>query len=87
MVEALSIYKTWKGYTFVYEGSPKLVFSLKEPNSCFTRNNAIRISVEAKGRKKDSDFEINGYFPDRNCSIVDSRGNTVAQVLITITLS
>ncbi|RVW44047.1 Protein LURP-one-related 6 [Vitis vinifera] len=26
------------------------------------------------------DFEINGYFPDRDCSIVDSKGNIVAQV-------
>ncbi|PON38292.1 LURP1-related protein domain containing protein [Trema orientale] len=84
MVEALSIYRTWKGYSYDYEGAPKLVFSLKEPNnSCLASNNVIRISVGPKGTtgKKDWDFEINGYFPDRNCSIVDSRsGNIVAQV-------
>lgn len=85
MVEALSIYKTWKGYSFDYEGAPKLVFSLKEPNnSCLARNNFIRISTEPGGiiSKKDWDFEINGHFPDRNCSIVDSKsGNVVAQVI------
>ncbi|EXB38970.1 hypothetical protein L484_027406 [Morus notabilis] len=80
MVEALSIYRTWKGYTFDYEGAAKLVFSLKEPKSCLARSNAIRICVEPKERKKDWDFEIKGYFPDRDCSIVDSRGNIVAQV-------
>ncbi|KAM3693732.1 hypothetical protein ACJW30_07G006100 [Castanea mollissima] len=44
----------WKGYTFDYEGSQKLVFSLKEPNSCLVRNNAIKISTEPRdGVKKE----------------------------------
>ncbi|XVF48880.1 hypothetical protein PTKIN_Ptkin03bG0223700 [Pterospermum kingtungense] len=83
MVEALSIHKKWKGYTLDYEGSQKLVFTLKEPRpiSCFANNNAIGISIEPKGStSKDWDFEIKGYFPDKNCSIIDSIGNIVAQV-------
>jgi hypothetical protein len=81
MVQALSIHRKWKGYTFDYEGSQKLVFSLKEPNfSCLGRNNAIRVSTEPRRSNKDWDFEIKGYFPDRSCSIVDSLGNIVAQV-------
>ncbi|KAL5537834.1 hypothetical protein UlMin_043723 [Ulmus minor] len=81
MIEALSIYRKWKGYTFDYEGEKKLVFRLKEPNSCLARNNAIRISVDPRGSKKDSEFfEIKGYFPDRDCSIVDYKGVVVAQV-------
>lgn len=82
MVEALSIHKKWKGYTFDYLGSQKLVFTLKEPRPipCFAKSNAIRISTEPKGSTKEWDFEIKGYFPDRNCSIIDSIGNIVAQV-------
>jgi len=81
MVEALSIYKKWKGYSLNYEGSQTLVFSLKEPNSCFVKNNGIRISIEPRAAgNKGWDFEIRGYFPDRNCSIVDIRGNVIAQV-------
>jgi hypothetical protein len=82
MVEALSIYKKWKGYSVDYEGLQKLVFSLKEPgNSCLVKNKGIRISIEAGAvGNKGWDFEIRGYFPDKNCSIVDTRGNIVAQV-------
>ncbi|CAK7352424.1 unnamed protein product [Dovyalis caffra] len=81
MVQALSIHRKWKGYTFDYEGAQKLVFSLKEPNhSCFVKNNAIRVSTEPRRSNKDWDFEIKGYFPDRACSIVDYLGNIVAQI-------
>lgn len=81
MVEALSIYRKWKGYSLDYEGSKKLLFSLKEPNSFLVKNNAIRISTEPnKTRDKGWDFEIRGYFPDKSCSIVDSQGNVIAQV-------
>ncbi|KAK7411858.1 hypothetical protein VNO78_03301 [Psophocarpus tetragonolobus] len=81
MVEALSIYKKWKGYSVEYEGLQSLVFSLKEPNSCLVKNNGIRISIEARaGSNKGWDFEIRGYFPDKSCSIVDIRGNVIAQV-------
>lgn len=76
MVEALSIYKKWKGYSLDYEGSRKLVFSLREPNSCLVKNKAIRISTRNRG----CDFKISGYFSDKCCSIVDSKGNDVAQV-------
>lgn len=80
-VEVLSLYKNWKGYTSDYEGSQKLVFSLKEPNSFLVKNNVMRISTEPRVSKKDWDFEIRGYFPDRDCSIVDTKGNIVAQVI------
>ena len=81
MVEALSIHKKWKGYTFDYEGSQKLVFTLKEPRSCLAKNNTIRISIDPNGSSREWDFDIKGYFPDRNCSISDSTGNIVAQVI------
>ncbi|RDY12627.1 Protein LURP-one-related 6, partial [Mucuna pruriens] len=77
MVEALSIYKEWKGYTFSYQGSQIVVFSLKEPNSCLVKNNTIRISTWNRGL----DFKINGSFPDKCCSIVDSGGNKVAHLV------
>lgn len=82
MVEALGIYKKWNGYSVNYEGLQSLVFSLKEPNSCcLVRNNAIRISIEPRNASnKGWDFEVRGYFPDRSCSIVDVRGNVIAQV-------
>lgn len=76
IVEALSIYKKWKGYTLDYGGSQKLVFSLREPNSCLVKNKTISISTRSRG----GEFKINGYFPDKCCSIVDSKGNEVAQV-------
>ncbi|KAK9274580.1 hypothetical protein L1049_021829 [Liquidambar formosana] len=65
MVQALSIHKQWKGYTTDYEGLQKPVFKLKEPKSCFARNNAIRISTEPRTSNNDWDFEIKGYFPDK----------------------
>lgn len=82
MVEALSIYKKWNGYSVNYEGLQSLVFSLKEPNNCcLVKNNAIRISIEPRNASnKGWDFEVRGYFPDRSCSIVDVRGNVIAQV-------
>ena len=79
MVEALSIYRKWKGYALDYERSQELAFSLKEPNSCLARTQALRISTK-RPENKDWDFEIKGYFPAKACSIVDSKGNGVAQV-------
>ncbi|KAL6226803.1 PREDICTED: protein LURP-one-related 6 [Fragaria vesca subsp. vesca] len=79
MVEALSIYRKWKGYALDYEGSQELAFSLKEPNSCLARTQAIRISTK-RTENKDWDFEIKGYFPAKACSIVDSKGNVVAKI-------
>ncbi|KAJ9168052.1 hypothetical protein P3X46_019626 [Hevea brasiliensis] len=82
LVQALSIHRKWKAYTSDYEGSQKLVFSLKEPNSCLARNNTIRVSAEPRISKRafDWDLEIKGYFPDRDCSIVDYSGNIVAEI-------
>ncbi|CAN6680738.1 unnamed protein product [Malus baccata var. baccata] len=80
MVEALSIYRKWRGYSLDYEGSQdQMVFCLKQPNSCLATTQAIRISTKAT-KNKDWDFEIKGYFPDKDCSIVDSKGNTMAQI-------
>ena len=83
IVEALSMYKQWKGYTTDYEGSQKLVFSLKEPNSFIVQNNPIRITIEPMEQNKHSSYEIKGHFSERDCSIVDSRGNIIAQVMYT----
>ncbi|XP_062149062.1 protein LURP-one-related 6 isoform X2 [Alnus glutinosa] len=84
MVEALSLYKKWKGYTFNYEGSQQLVFCLKEPKTCPLRNKlnniSMRISTEPRASNKDWDFEVKGYFPDKDCSIIDTKGNVVAQI-------
>ncbi|KAK9715647.1 hypothetical protein RND81_06G179300 [Saponaria officinalis] len=81
IVQALSIHKKWKGY-YDYDGLQKSIFSIKEPNACFPITNAIRISVEPKtqGRGRDWDFEVQGYFPDRDCRILNSVGNIIAQV-------
>lgn len=43
----------------------------------------IRIKTVSK---KDWDYEISGYFPDKECSIIDSHGNVVAQVLMILSL-
>ncbi|XP_030538525.2 protein LURP-one-related 6 [Rhodamnia argentea] len=89
IVQAMSIHKKWKGYTYDYEGAQKLLFSIKEPNSssslsCFSRNassTAIKISLEPrKVDGPDGIFHVKGHFPDRDCSIVDSGGNAVAQI-------
>ncbi|GAY57021.1 hypothetical protein CUMW_176190, partial [Citrus unshiu] len=53
------------GYAFDHEGSKKLVFTLKEPPSNSSRS---------------SNFEVKGYFPDKDCIIVDPSGNIVAQI-------
>ncbi|KAM7277184.1 hypothetical protein ACFE04_019050 [Oxalis oulophora] len=90
-IEALSIQKKWRGYTFDFEGFEKLVFTLKEPipisNSCLaTNNNPIRISTESPSTSSNNNihdsnyFKIKGKFPERECTIVDSRSNIVAQV-------
>lgn len=80
IVQALSMYGQWKGYGFDYEGSQKPVFKLKEPNSfCLSSDYPIRISIEPKGRN-DWDFEVKGSFPDKSCTIIDFKGNIVAQI-------
>ncbi|KAI3410783.1 uncharacterized protein J3R85_018443 [Psidium guajava] len=89
ILQAMSTHKKWNGYAYDYEGAQKLVFSIKEPNSSsplswFSRSSsstAIKISLEP--RKVDCPggiFHVKGHFPDRDCSIVDSGGNTIAQV-------
>lgn len=80
MVEALSFNRKMRGYAFDYQGSQKLVFTVTEPkSSCFVRDHVIKISTANAW-----DFEVKGYFPDRDCAIVDSGGRTVAQVLVII---
>ncbi|XP_043704119.1 protein LURP-one-related 6-like [Telopea speciosissima] len=82
MFQALGINRQWKGYMVDYEGPEKLVFILKEPHSYLAKNNSIRVNVGSKrfNMKKDWDFEVRGSFPDKACAIIDSAGNTVAQV-------
>ncbi|KAL2458828.1 Protein LURP-one-related 6 [Forsythia ovata] len=82
IVEALSMTRQWKGYGNDFLGSQKLVFSLKEPNtSCLSNKNPIRISIESKEYYNNyGNFEIRGDFHDRDCSIVNSRGDAIAQI-------
>lgn len=67
-----------------YEGSDQRpVFRVKEPiHSCIVNPNLIKISIDAREYNTiNQDFEIKGYFPDRACSIIDSKGNVIAQVI------
>ncbi|VFQ62826.1 unnamed protein product [Cuscuta campestris] len=82
IVEVLSMVRKWKGYTTSFEGSRKLVFTLKEPNSCFLKNTPIKISIESKDYAGDNrrSFTVAGYFPDRDCSILDPLGTAIAHV-------
>ncbi|MFS7982787.1 putative tubby-like protein [Helianthus anomalus] len=76
VVEALSLYKQWGGYTVVE--SQKLVFTLKDPKTCFANNQPVRGSIEQNIYC--NNFQIKGYFQDKECSILDSGGNVIAQV-------
>lgn len=83
-LEAVCIHRKWKANSYDYEGSQKLAFSLKEPNSFLVRNYPIRVSIDQRECSSSSrDFEIRGYFPERECSIVDSSGNVIAKVGVT----
>lgn len=86
--EALSFHKVWKAYKYEFQGSKKLVFSLRRPKSCVPMKNdaGIKITTKPKVSKKDWDFEISGYFPNKECSIIDSQGNVVAQVRMSLSL-
>lgn len=59
----------------------KAVFSLRDPRSCLPMKRSIRISIERKGCNKDWDFEVNGSFPDKSCSIKDRQGNVAAKAI------
>nr|VDC96262.1 unnamed protein product [Brassica rapa] len=77
MVQALSIHNKWRGYSYDYQGSPKPVFTLRDPKqSCFSITGSIRILVQPGNCY----FDVRGSFPDRDCSIVDSTGSAIAQV-------
>lgn len=80
--EALSFHKMWRAFKCDYQGSKKVVFSLKRPKSCLPVKHdvGIKINTKPKVSTKDWDFEISGYFPGKKCSIIDSQGNVVAQV-------
>lgn len=86
--EALSFHKMWKAFKYDFQGSKKLVFSLRRPKSCLPVKSdvGIKITTKPKVSQKDWDFEISGYFPDKKCSIIDSQGNVVAQVRLIISL-
>ncbi|XP_047309410.1 protein LURP-one-related 6-like [Impatiens glandulifera] len=82
-VEALSLHKHWKGYSLIDQ---KLVFTLKEPPPKLLHHVPnIRISTQtgiscASFFNCKYDFEIKGYFQDRDCAIIDSDANVIAQV-------
>ncbi|XP_022968150.1 protein LURP-one-related 6-like isoform X2 [Cucurbita maxima] len=80
--EALSFNKIWNAYRYDFQGSKKLVFSLRKPKSCLPvdKDTGIRITTKPNLGKKDWDFEISGYFPGKESSIIDSQGNLVAQI-------
>ncbi|KAJ9183736.1 hypothetical protein P3X46_007548 [Hevea brasiliensis] len=76
-------HKKWKGYSFDCEGLQKLVFSLMKQKSFLIRINEIRVSAEPRRNRRDWDFKIKGYFPDRDCSIVDYSGNIEVKEVMT----
>ncbi|KAL9684262.1 hypothetical protein QQ045_021697 [Rhodiola kirilowii] len=81
LVQVLHVHRQWRG--FVSEGPQRLAFILKDPpkQSCFPFGNAIRICTQPRmNNVRDWDFEIRGYFPDKNCSIVDHKGSVVAKI-------
>ncbi|CAA3009441.1 Hypothetical predicted protein [Olea europaea subsp. europaea] len=81
IVEAVSITRKWKGYKTDFLGPQKLVFTLKEPiTMCLLNKNSIRICIESKELSNYGDFEIIGDFCDKDCSIVNSRGDPIAQI-------
>lgn len=81
LVEAISIYRQWRGYSVEFEGSERPLFRVKQPNLYIVNQNLIKISIDANEyQNKRRDFEIKGYFPDRECSIVDSKGSVIAEV-------
>ncbi|KAK9131429.1 hypothetical protein Sjap_011916 [Stephania japonica] len=85
IVQAVSMHRRWKAFKIDYEGLEKIVFSLDEPttvSTCLFKNNSIRVIVNPRmmGNKEKWDFEIKGSFTDKDCSIIDSGGNIVAQV-------
>lgn len=53
---------------------------MKEPNSYLMKNNPIKISTQPRGCGTQWDFQTKGSFQDRTCSIVDSKGNIIAEV-------
>ncbi|KAJ0611094.1 putative tubby-like protein [Helianthus annuus] len=84
IVEALSLCKQWGGYTQDYVGTQKLVFTLKDPKACFANNRPVRVSIEQKDENiYCKNFWIKGYFQDKECSIIDSGGDVIAQVGVT----
>ncbi|XP_008782601.1 protein LURP-one-related 6-like [Phoenix dactylifera] len=80
VVQALSAHNRWNSYLMDYERPSKLVFSLREPKSRLLTKSAIKISIDAKENGKDGNFEVKGSFSERACTIMDRRGNVVAQV-------
>ncbi|KAL9662917.1 hypothetical protein QQ045_027752 [Rhodiola kirilowii] len=80
VVEALSLYRRWRGYRVQYEVPQELLFTLKDPKSCLAGSNAIRISAQHRICDSSGGFTIRGNFSDKDCSIVDGRGIIIAQI-------
>ncbi|XP_051114149.1 protein LURP-one-related 6-like [Andrographis paniculata] len=77
IIEALTLSRKWKGFS--YESS-KLVFTLREPNSCCSSKSPIRISAGSKT------FEVRGDFSEGSCAIVDAAGQLIAQIGVKISV-
>ncbi|XP_051131235.1 protein LURP-one-related 6-like [Andrographis paniculata] len=89
MVEAVSMRRQWRGMSMGMKSNinykkknnelvQKLVFTLKQPRHsclCFGMRSK-RISIDCHGRS----FQVLGDFPGRCCTIVDSRGDVLAQI-------
>ncbi|CAL9111565.1 unnamed protein product [Musa textilis] len=79
IAQALSTRRRWNGYLTDFEGRKKSVFSLTDPKC--PMSNAIRIHLESSGHSGGGwDFQVNGSFVDRTCTIEDYRGDMVAQL-------
>uniref|UniRef100_A0A0E0DEU2 Uncharacterized protein n=1 Tax=Oryza meridionalis TaxID=40149 RepID=A0A0E0DEU2_9ORYZ len=80
IIQALSTWNKWNGYSMDYQGKKKLIFSLSDPKSFIAKGAPIRIHIEPKRHCKNWDFEISGSFADRNCTITDCTGTIVGQM-------
>ncbi|KAG6518843.1 hypothetical protein ZIOFF_022324 [Zingiber officinale] len=81
VLQAVSFNEQWRGFLMDFEMTSKLVFTLHEAKSWLVMNGSVKIFLEAKENGRSSwDFEVLGSFTDRACTIMDRRGNVVAEV-------
>lgn len=80
-MQAVSFHRQWRAYSLDYEGAEKLIFCVKEPLLCFAKKCSLKVQLAASSFNS-WDFEINGSFIDRQCTITDHRGKLVAEVML-----